>query len=98
MMWLVFDQLWSVSAAVQMKRTFASNLRLLAQFAREPISRDLRTAGERSYALRETINGNFDRVRDLSGGVLLEFGLPASGISHCGSESFAGKRKCACSS
>jgi len=74
MMWLVFDQLWSVSAAMQMKRTFASNLRLLAQFAREPISGDLRTASERSYALRETINSNFDRVRDLTGGVLLEFG------------------------
>jgi multidrug resistance protein MdtO len=74
MMWLVFDQLWSVSAAVQMKRTFASNLRLLAQFTREPMSNDLRTAGERSYSLRETINSNFDRVRDLAGGVLLEFG------------------------
>jgi multidrug resistance protein MdtO len=74
MMWLVFDQLWSVSAAVQMKRTFASNLRLLAQFAREPISGDLKYAGERSYSLRETINSNFDRVRDLTGGVLLEFG------------------------
>ena len=74
MMWLVFDQLWSVSAAEQMKRTFASNLRLLAQFAREPISDDLRNATERSYSLRETINTNFDRVRDLTGGVLLEFG------------------------
>jgi multidrug resistance protein MdtO len=74
MMWLVFDQLWSVSAAVQMTRTFASNLRLLAQYAREPISGDLRVANERSYSLRETINSNFDRVRDLTGGVLLEFG------------------------
>lgn len=74
MMWLVFDQFWSASAALQMKRTFASNLRLLAQFAREPISSDLRTAAERSYSLRETINTNFDRVRDLTGGVLLEFG------------------------
>lgn len=74
MMWLVFDQLWSVSAAAQMKRAFASNLRLLAQFAREPISSDLRNASERSYSLRETINSNFDRVRDLTGGVLLEFG------------------------
>jgi multidrug resistance protein MdtO len=74
MMWLVFDQLWSVSAAEQMKRTFASNLRLLAQLAREPISDDLRNASERSYSLRETINTNFDRVRDLTGGVLLEFG------------------------
>jgi multidrug resistance protein MdtO len=74
MMWLVFDQFWSVSAAVQMKRTFVSNLRLLAQFAREPISGDLRNASERSYSLRETINSNFERVRDLTGGVLLEFG------------------------
>ena len=74
MMWLVFDQIWSVSAAVEMKRAFASNLRLLAQFAREPISNDLRDASERSYSLRETINTNFDRVRDLTGGVLLEFG------------------------
>ena len=73
-MWLVFDQLWSVSAAMQMKGTFISNLRLLAQFAREPIFDDLRKASERSYSLRETINSNLDRVRDLSGGVLLEFG------------------------
>ena len=74
MMWLVFDQLWSVSAAAQMRRIFASNLRLLAEFAREPLSTDLRDARERSYGLRETINANFDRVRDLAGGVLLEFG------------------------
>ncbi len=74
MMWLVFDQFWSVSAAAQMKKAFASNLRLLAQFAREPISDDLRIASERSYSLRETINSNFDRVRDLTGGALLEFG------------------------
>ncbi|HEY6769192.1 MAG TPA: FUSC family protein [Candidatus Sulfotelmatobacter sp.] len=73
-MWLVFDQFWSVSAAVQMTRTFASNMRLLAQFAREPISNDVRNASERSYSLRETIESNFDRVRDLTGGVLLEFG------------------------
>ena len=74
MMWLVFDQFWSVSGAVQMERTFVSNLRLLAQFAREPISGDLRTASDRSYSLRETINNNFDQVKDLTGGILLEFG------------------------
>lgn len=74
MMWLVFDRFWSVSAAVQMKRTFVSNLRLLAQFAREPISDDLRNASERSYSLRESINSNFDQVKDLTDGVLLEFG------------------------
>jgi multidrug resistance protein MdtO len=38
MMWLVFDQLWGSRAAVAMKRTFISNLRLLAQLAREPLS------------------------------------------------------------
>jgi multidrug resistance protein MdtO len=74
MMWLVFDQFWSVSAATQMKKAFVSNLRLLAQFAREPISSDRRNAVGRSDSLRETINTNFDRVRDLTGGVLLEFG------------------------
>ena len=33
MMWLVFDQLWGAPAAVEMRKTFISNLRLLAQFA-----------------------------------------------------------------
>ena len=36
MMWLVFDQLWSVPAAAEMKRTIVSLLRSLAQLAREP--------------------------------------------------------------
>ena len=38
MMWLVFDQLWGAPAAIEMRRTFISNLRLLAQLAREPLS------------------------------------------------------------
>ena len=74
MMWLVFDRLWGASAAVEMRRTFISNLRLLAQFAKEPLSRDVKTAMARSIALRETINSNFDRVRALADGILLEFG------------------------
>jgi len=74
MMWVVFDQLWSVPTAMQLKKTFASNLRLLAQLAREPRSDDLRNAIARIDSLRETINTNFDRVRDLTGAVLLEFG------------------------
>ncbi|MDQ1404561.1 MAG: multidrug resistance protein MdtO [Acidobacteriaceae bacterium] len=73
-MWLVFDQFWGVSAAVQMKRTFISNLRLLAQFAREPLSKDRRTAISRRFALEEIINANFNKVRSLADGVLLEFG------------------------
>jgi multidrug resistance protein MdtO len=73
-MWLVFDQLWGSSAAVQMKETFISNLRLLAQFAREPVSKDLKIARARSFALGETINNNLDKVRALADGVLFEFG------------------------
>jgi multidrug resistance protein MdtO len=73
-MWMVFDQLWGAPAAVAMKRTFISGLRLLAQLAREPVSQDMSVAIERSYALRETISTTFDRVRALADGVLFEFG------------------------
>jgi multidrug resistance protein MdtO len=74
MMWLVFDQLWSASAGVEMKRTFISILRLLAQLAREPRSTDRKAAIERTYSLRETMNDTFDKVRTLADGVLFEFG------------------------
>src|SRR5260370_20669451 len=73
-MWLVFDQLWGAPAAVEMKRTFISNLRLMGQFAREPGSTDVRKALARSVALREAINTNMDKVRGLADGVLFEFG------------------------
>ncbi len=68
-MWLVFDRLWGVPAVVEMKKTFLSSLRMLAEFVREPLSKDL----ERSYALRETINGTLDKVRALVDDALLEF-------------------------
>jgi len=74
MMWLVFDQLWGKRAGIEMKRSFIANLRLLAQFAREPLSRDQKVAIERSFALRESINSNLDLVRALADGVLFEFG------------------------
>jgi multidrug resistance protein MdtO len=74
MMWLVFDQLWGASAVSDMKRAFLSAVRLLAEFAREPISRDYQVAAERSYSLREAINNNFDSVRASADGVLFEFG------------------------
>jgi multidrug resistance protein MdtO len=76
MMWLVFDRLWGAwgaSAAVEMRRAFISDLRLLAQFAREPLSKELKVAVERSNSLRETINANFDKVRSLADAVLFEF-------------------------
>jgi multidrug resistance protein MdtO len=71
-MWLVFDRLWGSPSAVEMKRIFISNLRLLAQLVREPIPGTERTW--RSYSLRETINGNFNSVRSLADGVLFELG------------------------
>jgi multidrug resistance protein MdtO len=76
MMWLVFDQLWGAPrgapAAVEMKRTFISCLRLLARLVREPLPGKEKTWD--GYALRETINENFDKVRGLGDGVLFEFG------------------------
>ena len=74
MMWLIFDQLWGAPAGVEMRRVFISSLRLLAQFAREPVSADIRSAIRRTSALHDTINTKFDNVRSLADGVLLEFG------------------------
>jgi multidrug resistance protein MdtO len=74
MMWLAFDWLWGVPAVAEMRKGFISTLRLLAQFAREPLSKDIGVATERSYSLRETINKNFAETRSLGDGVLLEFG------------------------
>jgi multidrug resistance protein MdtO len=73
-MWLIFDKLWGVPAARELKETFISNLRLLAQFAREPGSKDLKAATARRFALGETINTSLDKARALADGVLLEFG------------------------
>jgi multidrug resistance protein MdtO len=72
-MWLIFDQIWGAPASVEMRRAFISGLRLLAQFAREPVSADIRMAIQRTSALRDTINAKFDNVRSLADGVLLEF-------------------------
>src|SRR5260221_3845488 len=60
MMWLVFDQLWGASALLVMKRKFNSILPLLAQFARETLSKDLTAAVPRSDSLLETIHHRFD--------------------------------------
>jgi len=74
MMWLVFDRLWGAPAAVSMKTGFISTLRLLAQFAREPIAENLRTAIERGYSLRDAIEKGFEDVRARADQVLFEFG------------------------
>ncbi len=73
-MWLVFDRLWGTLASVEIKKVFVSNLRWLAEFQRQPLSEERKSAIERSYFLRETINTNFDKVRSLADGLLFEFG------------------------
>jgi multidrug resistance protein MdtO len=74
MMWLVFDRLWGVPAIVEMKRSFVSNLRSMAQFAREPLSKDPGIAIDQTLALRETIHANLDKTRAFADSVLFEFG------------------------
>ena len=74
MMWFVFDRLWGAPASVEMKRAFISNLRAMAQFAREPASSNPRIAIARALTLRETINANLDRARAVADGILFEFG------------------------
>jgi multidrug resistance protein MdtO len=74
-MWFVFDQLWGKPAAVEMKRTFVRTIRSIAQYVREPLSDDRKTAVERAFELRENISMDFDSVRTTADGVLLEFGL-----------------------
>jgi multidrug resistance protein MdtO len=74
MMWLAFDQLWGSSSIIEMKKVFIANMVALAQFVREPVSKDRKVAIEHSYTLRETINKNFENIRNLADHVLLEFG------------------------
>ena len=71
-MWLVFDHLWGAPVMVETGHEFISLLRSLAKLARVPVG--LRDPIEQSYALRETINNNFDKVRALADAVLFEFG------------------------
>jgi multidrug resistance protein MdtO len=73
-MWLIFDQLWGSPAGVEMRRSFVSGIRMLAQLAREPDMGDRSDAVRRAYALGQTINTNFDQTRALADGVLFEFG------------------------
>jgi multidrug resistance protein MdtO len=73
-MWIVFDQLWGASAVSETKKAFVFLLRGLAKLAREQLSQNLQVAIEQTYALRETVNSGFNKVRALADGVLFEFG------------------------
>jgi multidrug resistance protein MdtO len=90
MMWLVFDQLWGSRAPVEMRRTFISNFRLLAQLAREPLPG--REKNWRSDSLRDTISANFDKVGSLPTGYYSNSGLPGGRASHYALESGSGNR------
>ena len=74
MMWLTFDRLWSAPAGVAMRNAFVASLRSLAQLARAPDGADRQAAIARIYELRDSIHAQFDNVRSLADGVLLEFG------------------------
>ena len=73
-MWLIFDQLWGASALIEMQRTFVSSVRLLSGLMREPASANIRVAIGRSSSLRESINANFDKLRQQADAIMLEFG------------------------
>ena len=73
-MWCIFDQLWGAPAAVEMQRTFVSTLGLLAKLMRAPVAKEPAVAIEETYSLRETIDTNFEKLRQHADGVMLEFG------------------------
>lgn len=73
-MWPVFDHLWSSTAGGLMKRSLVRSLRLLAQLAREPVSKDRREAMRQSSTVRETASTTLDQTQSFSDGVLYEFG------------------------
>jgi multidrug resistance protein MdtO len=73
-MWLIFDRLWERSALAEMRHTFVSSFGLLSTLMREPVSSDQRAGLEKTYSLRESINTNFDKLRQDADGVMMEFG------------------------
>jgi multidrug resistance protein MdtO len=68
-MWLIFDQLWSRPAAPTMTQLFDETLDLITELP----ARGSLEAVSAVTRLRETIDSNFDKVRDLADAVLLEF-------------------------
>jgi multidrug resistance protein MdtO len=73
-MWIIFDQLWGHPAVADMRRTFVANVCLLARLARKPDTGDRGEVLRRLYSLGQTINNNFDQVRNLGDVVIFEFG------------------------
>lgn len=74
MMWLVFDNLWPISAASEMKTGFAANLRLLAQLITTLDNPDRIAAIRTIRSLRDRIQSGFAAVHSNADSVLFEFG------------------------
>ena len=68
-MWVIFDRLWSRPAAPTMTQLFDETLDLIAELP----ARGSLEAAPAATRLRERIDNNFDKVRDLADAVLLEF-------------------------
>ena len=75
-----------------------SELRLLAQLTREPVSSDLRAAIGRSHALGETINTRFDHRGLLPMRFFSNSGLRGGAMRRCGITFAAGSLSCGRSS
>jgi multidrug resistance protein MdtO len=73
-MWLVFDNLAGRTAVGAIRNTFVSTLKLMGNLMEGPLTSDRREGIEQAYTLRETINSNFEKIRQLADGVTLEFG------------------------
>jgi multidrug resistance protein MdtO len=68
-MWLIFDRLWTRPAAPTMTHLFDETLELIAEL---PARGSLELAASVTRQ-RDTIDRNFDKIRDLADAVLLEF-------------------------
>jgi multidrug resistance protein MdtO len=68
-MWVIFDRLWSRPAAPTMTELFDETLDRITELP----ARGSVEAAPAVTRLRETIDNNFDKIRDLADAVLLEF-------------------------
>ncbi|MHB8303730.1 MAG: hypothetical protein ACYDC6_12960 [Acidobacteriaceae bacterium] len=73
-MWLIYDRMWMVPAAMEMKTLFLQNLRDVARFGGLPLRDDQRLNLRWVLHERGVIDSNFNKVRSLADAVLLEFG------------------------
>lgn len=76
MMWLVFDNLWPVSAADQMRTGLAQNIRLLAQLITALDQPDRAAAIQTIRNLRDRIQQGVTAVHTHADSVVFEFGSP----------------------